>query len=290
MSKSNSSLAVSALFVLLAPIAMGQDANGFRGYRIGRYIGDAANATNKGRVTFEIRSIVQSNGETTAHFSASGGLYGAAELKGRIDQSGVLSLSGNLAGFAMSVVGRVNGATIQANYRLTNSSSSQDGTFTATLTSDTDARQAALLKPGKFRGQECSYDAAVGTVSRTDQASAQLFKRVLYNWFNLDVKEGGTTNPLKVGVTFLEFQMGAPFTNRVFVDPGTGAQRLNDGAPVGATVYPVKTTYIHCGRYRGSTERRVTQQNFACFKDRFGDWVCPVDSVPVNLEKISIPD
>src|SRR5258708_38003034 len=108
MSKSNSSLAVSALFVLLAPIAMGQDANGFRGYRIGRYIGDAANATNKGRVTFEIRSIVQSNGETTAHFSASGGLYGAAELNGRIDQSGDISLSGNLTGFAMSVVGRVN--------------------------------------------------------------------------------------------------------------------------------------------------------------------------------------
>ena len=46
--------------------------------------------------------------------------------------------------------------------------------------------------PGKFRGQECSYDAALGTVSRTEQASEQLFKRVLYNWFNLDVKEGGT--------------------------------------------------------------------------------------------------
>jgi hypothetical protein len=130
----------------------------------------------------------------------------------------------------------------------------------------------------------------VGTVSRTEQASEQLFKRVLYNWFNLDVKEGGTTNPLKVGVTFLEFQVGAAITNRVFVDPGTGAQRLYDGAPVGATIYPVKSTYIHCGRYRGSTERRVTQQDFACFKDRFGDWSCPVNSVPINLEKISIPD
>jgi hypothetical protein len=290
MYKFNGSAAVSALFVLLAHIAMGQDGNGFRGYKIGRYFGDAANATNKGRVTFEIKNIVQSNGETTAHFNASGGLYGDADLKGWIDQSGVLSLSGNLAGFAMSVVGRVTGATIQATYRLTNSSSSQDGTFTATLTSDADLKEAALLKPGKFRGQQCSYDAAAGIVSRTEQASEQLFKRVLYNWFDLDVKEGGTTNPLKVGVTFLEFQMGAPFTNRVFVDPGTGAQRLHDGAPVGATIYPVKTTYIHCGRYRGSTERRVTQQNFACFKDRFDDWACPVDSVPVNLEKISIPD
>jgi hypothetical protein len=31
-------------------------------------------------------------------------------------------------------------------------------------------------------------------------------------------------------------------------------------------------------------------RDFACFKDRFGDWSCPVNSVPMNLEKISIPD
>src|SRR4051794_17028672 len=136
MLKVKISLVLPALFVLLTHIAMGQDANGFRGYKIGRYLGDAANASNKGRVTFEISSIDQSNGGTTAHFSASGGLYGDADLKGRIDQSGVLNLSGPLASFTMSVVGRVTGGTIQANYRLTSSSSSQDGTFTATLTSD----------------------------------------------------------------------------------------------------------------------------------------------------------
>ena len=287
MSKIHRSLLVSVLFTY---VALGQDTNGFRGYNVGRYLGDAANATNKGKVTFEISSISHSTGDTTAHFTATGGLYGDAELKGRIDPSGVLNLSGTLSGFAMTIVGRVNGGAIQANYRLTNSYSSQDGTFTAKLSLDADAQKEALLKPGRFRGQECSYDAAAGTASRTDKASEQTFKRVLNSWFTLDARIGGTTNPLKVGVTFLEFQIDTPFTNRVFVDPGTGAQRLHDGAPVGAIIYPAKTTYIHCGRYRGSTERRVSQQNFDCFKDKFGDWVCPANTYAVDLEKVSIPD
>jgi hypothetical protein len=136
---------------------------------------------------------------------------------------------------------------------------------------------------------ECSFDAPGTKVSRTAPASALLFKRVIYDWFALDVKEGGTTNPLRVGLTFLEFQMGKSFVNRVYVDPGTGAQRLHDGAPVGAMIYPVKTKYMHCRGYRGEILREVVQENFACFKDRFGDWVCPTDSVRQILETKSIP-
>src|ERR1700730_12586673 len=77
---------------------------------------------------------------------------------------------------------------------------------------------------------ECSFDPPGTKVSKTAPASAQLFKRVIYDWFALDVKEGGTTNPLKVGITFLEFQMGKLFVNRIYIDPGTGAHRLHDGA------------------------------------------------------------
>lgn len=292
MRKETNKFGLVAMFIFfIANAAVGQDANGYRGYTVGRYEGEASNssANAKGKLIFEINTIGQKNGETTAHFSASGGLYGEAELTGQIDESGVLKLAGTLSSFAMSVVGHVTGNTIKADYRLTDSRSSQNGTFTATLAREGSSKVESQVKLGKFRGQECSFDAPVGTVSRTAKPSEQLFKHVLYDWFNLDVKEGGTTNPLKVGVAFLEFQMGNPFINRVYVDSRTGAQRLNDGAPVGTTIYPVKTTYIHCGRYRGSTERRVTQQNFTCFKDKFGDWVCPVDSVPLNLEKISIP-
>jgi hypothetical protein len=136
---------------------------------------------------------------------------------------------------------------------------------------------------------ECSFDPPGTKVSKTAPASAQLFKRVIYDWFALDVKEGGTTNPLKVGITFLEFQLGKSFVNRIYVDPGTGAHRLHDGAPTGAMIYPVKTKYIQCGAYRDSIERQVVQENFACFKDKFGDWVCPTDSVRQILETKLIP-
>jgi hypothetical protein len=136
---------------------------------------------------------------------------------------------------------------------------------------------------------ECSFDPPGTKVSKSAPASAPLFKRVIYDWFALDVKEGGTTNPLRVGITFIEFQMGKSFVNRVYVDPGTGAQRLHDGAPVGAIIYPIKTKYVHCRGYRGEILRQVVQENFACFKDRFGDWVCPTDSVRQILERASIP-
>jgi hypothetical protein len=105
----------------------------------------------------------------------------------------------------------------------------------------------------------------------------------------LDVKEGGTTNPLKVGITFVEFQMGDSFVNRVHVDPGTGAQRLHDGAPEGALIYPLKTKHIYCRAYRAEILREVVQLDFACFKDKFGDWACPSDSVRQILETKSLP-
>ena len=225
MSKIKKLCAAVALVVFFANIAVGQDAFGLRGYRTGRYLGEASNAANRGKVTFEITSI-GGNGATKAHFSATGGLYGEADLMGRIDEAGVLNLSGTLAGFAMSVVGRVANNTIQAAYRLTNSSSTQDGKFTATLTSEADTQMKALLAPGKYKGQACSYDEPAGPVSRTAQASERLFKLVLTNWFNLDARQGGTTNPLQVGVTFVEFQMSSPFINRVRVDGLTGSTRL----------------------------------------------------------------
>jgi hypothetical protein len=151
-----------------------------------------------------------------------------------------------------------------------------------------DVTNATNATPGGIQS-ECSFDPPGTKVSRTAPASAQLFKRVIYDWFALDVKEGGTTNPLKVGITFVGFQMGKSFVNRIFVDPGTGAHRLHDGAPTGAMIYPVKTKYIQCGAYRDSIQRQVVQENFACFKDKFGDWVCPPDSVRQILETKYLP-
>jgi hypothetical protein len=138
------------------------------------------------------------------------------------------------------------------------------------------------------KSPECSFDAPTATVSKTAPASEQLFKRVIYDWFAQFIN-GGTTSPLKVGVTFVEFQMSKPFVNRVTNDSGTGAHLLHDGAPPDATIYPVKTKYIHCRAYRDSIQREIVEENFACFKDKFGDWTCPTDSVRKILERTSTP-
>ncbi|MDP9038463.1 MAG: hypothetical protein M3O02_04200 [Acidobacteriota bacterium] len=134
----------------------------------------------------------------------------------------------------------------------------------------------------------CSFDPPAGPVSRSSAALEKVFGRVIYDWFAQSAHEG-VTNPLKVGVTFQEFQMGSPYANRVVNDPARGAQRMHDGAPVGATVYPVKAKFVVCSAYRDSVEREVRQQSFSCFKDRSGDWTCPSDSNAVVGEKSSTP-
>ena len=72
--------------------------------------------------------------------------------------------------------------------------------------------------------------------------------------------------------------------------PGRGAQLKHDGAPRGATVYPLKTKYLFCDKYTDSTIRWLVESQFACFKNKDGEWVCPVDSVPKYLEQIYLPN
>jgi hypothetical protein len=45
-------------------------------------------------------------------------------------------------------------------------------------------------------------------------------------------------------------------------------------APAAATIYPIKANYIFCDRYTDSTIRWVYENQFECFKDKFGDWAC----------------
>src|SRR6185312_15461552 len=70
----------------------------------------------------------------------------------------------------------------------------------------------------------CSYTVPGGDAGRTAKASEQLFKRKIYDNYNIGVGRSGSA-PLKVGVTFLAFQMKPAFTNVVRVVPGGGAQR-----------------------------------------------------------------
>ncbi len=129
----------------------------------------------------------------------------------------------------------------------------------------------------------CSYEAPTGTVANTAPPSAQLFKRVIYDHYNEETVRA-IPRPLKVGITFQTFQLGKSYVNRL-----NGRTLMHDGAPQGATLYPVKTKYIWCRQYKSSVYRYVMETPFVCFKDKFGNWDCPVDGVPKFLEQKDFP-
>lgn len=83
---------------------------------------------------------------------------------------------------------------------------------------------------------------------------------------------------LWTGVTFEAFSVGSPVTNVVRTVPGRGAQRLSDGFPPNARMYPVKATFILCNQYRSGPERfRIVTGNY-CAVDRNNQWACGTDS------------
>jgi len=134
----------------------------------------------------------------------------------------------------------------------------------------------------------CTFDPPAAAVSRSSVASEAVFSRVIYDWFAMAI-DGGLTAPLKVGIAFKSFEMAPSYKNTIVNDSGTGARLLDDAAPATATIYPVKTTYVHCRAYRSSIEREVVQADFSCFKDKFGDWTCSNDHATKVLERSSTP-
>jgi hypothetical protein len=127
--------------------------------------------------------------------------------------------------------------------------------------------------------EACSFDVPPGDVGGNAKPSAQLFKRKIYDIYNI-IANGTGSAPLKVGVSFLEFEMRKPFTNIVRVVTGVGAQRINDAAPPNVTIYPVFSKHIVCEQYRDRTLRKQVENKYACFKNKDGAWVCGADGVP----------
>jgi len=125
----------------------------------------------------------------------------------------------------------------------------------------------------------CSFLAPAGDTSRTAKASELLFKRKIYDIYHV-LANGSGSAPLNVGVTFLNFQMNKPFLNVLRVDRARGALRINDAAPLNATIYPVRSQHVVCEQYRDATLRRRVENRYACFKNRDGEWVCGADGIP----------
>jgi hypothetical protein len=125
---------------------------------------------------------------------------------------------------------------------------------------------------------DCPFNEPAGKVSRTSPPSEQLFKRVIFEQYR------DKSNGSKVGITYQSFQLGKSYVNRL-----TGNGLLHDGAPQGATINTVKTTFILCDRHTDSTIRWVYEAQYSCFKDNFGDWICPNDALKLS-EPIYLPN
>ena len=129
---------------------------------------------------------------------------------------------------------------------------------------------------------ECDYDLP-GNVSASAPASEQLFKKKIWQrYFSLSQAGGNPSvnSPVETGIAFLTFQIGAAFKNTVGNLPGQGASRINNGAPVNATIYPVKTKYVLCKKYKDGVSRSLHDEEMHCFKNKEGEWTCDGAGVP----------
>jgi hypothetical protein len=79
--------------------------------------------------------------------------------------------------------------------------------------------------------------------------------------------------------------MGSSFTNRA---RGNGRKDV-DPAPVGATIYPLKTKLIFCEKDLNATLRTEWVNEYACYKSQFGEWVCK-NGAPQNYQRTSFPN
>jgi hypothetical protein len=126
---------------------------------------------------------------------------------------------------------------------------------------------------------DCSFNPPAPGVLSTDKFSIGLAKRKIYDTYAKNVNGTGMA-PLKVGVTFISISAGVPYKNTVSVDPGRGAERKYDGAPVGATLYPVFSKHITCEQYRDATNKTSVEGSSVCFKNKDGNWACPILGFP----------
>jgi hypothetical protein len=120
---------------------------------------------------------------------------------------------------------------------------------------------------------ECPFNKNYGKVSNSAPASAALFKSVIFEW------RRSTSDFYDFGLTFQDFKMGSAFKN---VATGRGRKRI-DTAPLGATIYPVKTKELMCQKSSTTTQRQLREIEYDCYKSQFDEWVCK-QGAPKNLE------
>lgn len=125
---------------------------------------------------------------------------------------------------------------------------------------------------------DCPFNEPTGSGGKNARPSAETFKRVIFEYY----KAAAAGRPL--GITYETFQLGRSYANRL-----TNNGLLHDGAPQGAMIYTVKTKFTQCQKYSDSTTRTIYDAEYSCFKDKFGEWVCPSDKTKIS-DPIYLPN
>ena len=150
---------------------------------------------------------------------------------------------------------------------------------------------SVLIRPGKVwirplndgsRAPEpatCEFYKNYQKVSNAAPPSAELFKGVIFESYR------AINRYSDFGLVFEGFKMGSPFKNRAL---GRGRKDV-DPAPVGATIYPLKTKLIFCEKDLNLTFRTEWVNEFSCYKSQFGEWVCK-NAAPQQYKRTSFPN
>jgi len=125
---------------------------------------------------------------------------------------------------------------------------------------------------------DCQFNEPAGSGEKTAKPSAETFKRVIFEYYK------AAADGRQLGITYETFQLGKSYVNRL-----TNNGLLHDGAPQGAMIYTVKTKFIQCQKYSDSTTRTIYEAEYSCFKDKFGEWVCPSDKTKI-ADPIYLPN
>lgn len=140
------------------------------------------------------------------------------------------------------------------------------------------ARPAAATRagagPAAAAGEACPKSTYGGPVPGNRPASAALFRQKITDSITM-----GAYGNYWYGVKLDGFAVGTPVRNTVSVVPGVGATRVTNGAPPGATLYPVSTTMSVCdGAPGGSSSWRTSQKKYFCFVSKENEWTCGATS------------
>ena len=174
----------------------------------------------------------------------------------------------------VTIVGKESEYLYKVHYRGT--SDSADEWVVASQIKNVDSSIAPLTKAGAATQSNksvvnCSYVAPIGPISNADGFSERIAKRKIYEMLISEVPKR------KIGVTYLFYQSGQPYSNTVSVLPNRELMMKNASAPGGAMVYPIRTKYRTCGQLEGKTTFKIIDGNFSCYRNSKGFWECKTE-------------